>query len=220
MLISLVKKDILISKKYAVLSLAVIIFMPLLVSYTQPAMRGATSLILTVFMESVMFQLALSETEIKYPRATVFLCATPYTRKKIVQARYLLHTLVFLCCCVVYMIEGLFISFVAAVSVHDILLCFFVLVLTMGIYIPVSFKFGYEKTKFFLIIFYFALIMVISIFSTFAFRIMERIAAFSFFSGVMENPLLQNVLLFIIGVALWLLSMMISIRLYNNKDLG
>ena len=44
-----------------------------------------------VFIASVAFNLAVSEKENMYPKATALLCTTPYGRGKLVEEKYLLY---------------------------------------------------------------------------------------------------------------------------------
>lgn len=55
-----------------------------------------------VFIASVAFNLAVSEKENMYPKATALLCTTPYGRGKLVEEKYLLYFLIYLYCCAVF----------------------------------------------------------------------------------------------------------------------
>ena len=73
MLIPLIKKDLMIVKGYSLGVVAIAIGLPLLLAWRQPQMGGMISLLMAVLISSVAFNLAISEKENQYPRATALL---------------------------------------------------------------------------------------------------------------------------------------------------
>lgn len=149
MLFQLVKKDIKIVKGYSVGVIAIAIGLPLLLAYRQPQMAGLTSLMMAVLISSIAFNLALSEKENQYPKATALLSSTPYMRTKVVCAKYLLYIIIYIVCCVASFVE---MNLVPQLIVSDYLkataIVFLIQAVGMGIFLPIQYKFGYEKTKF------------------------------------------------------------------------
>lgn len=89
----------------------------------------------------------ISIAESRDKRAVSFLCMMPIRRKRIVTEKYLMDYILVLGYAVIYIIE----SGVGAVPRLKISLCAmltFVALLYRAIYIPLEFKFGYDRTKF------------------------------------------------------------------------
>ena len=78
MLIPLIKKDLTIVKGYTLGVVAIAFGLPLLLAWRQPQMGGMISLLMAVLISSVAFNLAISEKENQYPKATALLSSTPY----------------------------------------------------------------------------------------------------------------------------------------------
>ena len=93
MLIPLIKKDLMIVKGYSLGVVAIAIGLPLLLAWRQPQMGGMISLLMAVLISSVAFNLAISEKENQYPRATALLSSTPYF--KIYTVLYYLYGLLY-----------------------------------------------------------------------------------------------------------------------------
>ena len=87
MLIPLIKKDLTIVKGYTLGVVAIAFGLPLLLAWRQPQMGGMISLLMAVLISSVAFNLAISEKENQYPKATALLSSTPYTKGKVTDLR-------------------------------------------------------------------------------------------------------------------------------------
>ena len=105
MILQLLKKDCIIAKNYVAAVILIGVGLPVLLVWKQPQMLEVFALPGAVFISSVAFNLAVSEKENMYPKATALLCATPYNRGKLVEEKYLLYFLIYLYCCVVFRIE-------------------------------------------------------------------------------------------------------------------
>lgn len=152
MLLKLIRKDILIVKEPFWGLIAIIIGFPLLIAWRQPQMGGLSGLLMSVLLSSVYFNLAISEKENKYPRATALLSATPYRKNQLVLAKYTFYLMLFLACCIAAFLE---MRFVPEIAVDDpartAATVFLIQSICMGIFLPVQYKFGYEKTKYVLL---------------------------------------------------------------------
>ena len=109
MLIPLIKKDLMIVKGYSLGVVAIAIGLPLLLAWRQPQMGGMISLLMAVLISSVAFNLAISEKENQYPRATALLSSTPYTKGKVVISKYTLYFIIYTVCCIAYVVDMQFI---------------------------------------------------------------------------------------------------------------
>ena len=85
MILQLLKKDCIIAKNYVAAVILIGVGLPVLLVWKQPQMLEAFALPGAVFISSVAFNLAVSEKENIYPKATALLCATPYNREKLVE---------------------------------------------------------------------------------------------------------------------------------------
>lgn len=166
-----------------------------------------------VFIASVAFNLAVSEKENMYPKATALLCTTPYGRGKLVEEKYLLYFLIYLYCCVVFWIEMQFIPELAGVDfVRSIVVVFWIQIICMGIFLPIQYKFGYEKTKLL------AMLLVVAgpVLMGVANSVLIPTAIIPIFPAI---PGLIYIVFWVIGGVLWLSSMFISKKIFSKKDL-
>lgn len=212
MLFQLIKKDIKIVKGYSAGVVAIAIGLPLLLAYKQPQIAGLISLMMAVLISSVAFNLALSEKENQYPKATALLSSTPYMRTKVVYAKYLLYFIIYIICCLASFVE---MCFVPQLVVSDCLkaasIVFLIQAIGMGIFLPIQYKFGYEKTKF---------VCFLLFLSPFAINATEHIAfpanLVDFFKA---SPIVLPFALYVLGVLVWLVSLAVSQKIFAKKDL-
>ena len=107
MLMPLIKKDLTIVKGYTLGVVAIAFGLPLLLAWRQPQMGGMISLLMAVLISSVAFNLAISEKENQYPKASALLCASPYPRKLLVLSKYVFCLTIYAVCCIIFFIETL-----------------------------------------------------------------------------------------------------------------
>ena len=99
-------------------------------------------------MSFVGYSDPVSYTHLDVYKRQALLCATPYNRGKLVEEKYLLYFLIYLYCCVAFRIEMEVIPQLAAVDfVRSVVIVFWIQVICMGIFLPIQYRFGYEKTK-------------------------------------------------------------------------
>ena len=213
MILQLLKKDCIIAKNYVAAVILIGVGLPVLLVWKQPQMLEVFALPGAVFISSVTFNLAISEKENMYPKATALLCATPYNRGKLVEEKYLLYFLIYLYCCVVFRIEMQVIPQLAAVDfVRSAVIVFWIQVICMGIFLPIQYRFGYEKTKLF------AMLLVVAgpVLMSVANSVVVPATVTQSFSAV---PGVMYIVLWAIGGALWLFSMFVSKKIFSSIDL-
>lgn len=213
MILQLLKKDCIIAKSYVAAVLLIGVGLPVLLVWKQPQMLEVFALPGAVFISSVAFNLAVSEKENMYPKATALLCATPYNRGKLVEEKYLLYFLIYLYCCVVFRIEMQVIPQLAAVDfVRSAVIVFWIQVICMGIFLPIQYRFGYEKTKLL------AMLLVVAgpVLMSVANSVVVPATVTQSFSAV---PSVMYVVLWAIGGTLWLFSMFVSKKIFSSIDL-
>lgn len=207
-MITLIKKDFILFKKYMLFIIIILFALPIAlasksseVNLVQSTLAFAFEVIYSEFL--ICRYLAMKEYQ--YPKAASFLCTLPYTRNMQVASKYLIYFIVFVFCCVAYWIDTLFIPNLAKLNSELIIPVLFAASVLYGIYMPVQYQFGYDKSK---LIFMFLLIafplltantnttMVIEILSKITFPVM-----------------------LILALVALLLSVILSIKIFNGKEL-
>ncbi len=212
MITSLIKKDIKIVKGYALCVIALGIGLPLLLAWRQPEINALYSFSIAVLISSVTFNLAISEKENKYPKATALIASTPYMKSGIVRSKYWLHIIIYVVCCIPSFIETQLIPELAVDNfLHGAAIAFLMQAVCMGILLPIQFKFGYEKTKFFGF-----LIFLFPFLSTAAENIKFPAAAASYFHS---SSRILSLTIFAFGIMIWLISLNISEKITAKKEL-
>ncbi|MEZ3462715.1 MAG: ABC-2 transporter permease, partial [Lachnospiraceae bacterium] len=148
MLFSLLKKDFLIVKKYVFIMLIAAVLIPPFMLWRTPEFTGVLGFILSIIFAVFMLLQYVSLKEYQFPKAATLLCATPFSRKMLVLSKYVFCMVIFLACCIIFGIETLIIPGLGSLDMNLLVLMLFVISVFIGIYLPVQYKFGYEKTKF------------------------------------------------------------------------
>lgn len=213
MLFHLIKKDFMIVKKYVLLMMVVAILIPPFMLWRIPEYAGFVSLLLSEIFAIFMLLQYVSLKEIKYPKASTLLCATPYPRKVLVQSKYGFCIFIYAICCVIYWIETLVFPDLGKFSFGMAVIVFFVISIFLGIYLPVQFKLGYEKTKFFFVVIIMASPFLIP-------QLVKLNGIFDFSAiSVIPSATLYGILA-LLSLIILILSMLISTKIYSQADLA
>ena len=212
MLFHLVKKEFLIVKKYVLIMLIAAILIPPVMRWRTPEFAGTFGFILSVIFSVFMLLQYVSLKEYQFPKAAMLLCATPFSRNMLVLSKYIFCIVIYVACCIIFGIETLLIPGLGTSGIELIILMFFVTSVFIGIYLPIQYKLGYEKTKF-----AFAVIIISSPFilpmlmrmDTVNLDFFVLIPAYIVFGGVFAG-----------GFIILVLSSMLSIKIYNETDLA
>lgn len=113
---------------------------------------GLTAFLITAIFAVYMALQSVALAETKYPKAEALLCASPYTRKYLVVARYLFFMCIFVITTAIYELVVAFLPDTAMLSLIDIALTLLIGSVLLGIYLPLQYKIGYEKMKYVLMI--------------------------------------------------------------------
>lgn len=211
MLIHLLKKDILIAKKYIILVLAIGFLIPLFVLWRAPIYSEFLGFALSVIFAEFMFCQNLSMKENHYSKVAALISATPYKRSEMVISKYILFVVIFLYCTLAYGIDILLFPDMGKFSISYIIIIFAIISIVYSIYMPIQYWIGYEKTKFF-----FIAVLLVSAFG------MPALIARN--NNIFDS--LKNFTFEIEGLTLGLsiitilFSMIISIKIYKEKDLA
>ena len=147
MIISLLKKDYLMIRKYVWIMFLAAIAIPPVMRLRTPEFTGAFGFILSVIFSVFMLLQYISLKEYQFSKATAFLCAAPFTREQMVLSRYLFCVTVYGSCCVIFKIETLLFSWLGTADMALFVVMFFITAIFISIYLPLQYQFGYEKTR-------------------------------------------------------------------------
>lgn len=213
MLFHLVKKDFLIVKKYVLMMLIISIVFPLFLLGRIPQYAGILGFILPIIFAVFMLLQYVSLQEYQYPKAATLICAAPYPRSFLVLSRYVFCLVVYVLCCVVFWAETLVVPALGGFHYELPVWMFFMLAVFLGIYLPLQYKLGYEKTKF-----VFVVVIVASPFILPQFMKMSEEVNFDFLSTVSPELLYGGISL--AGILILAVSVYLSIHFYNKADLA
>lgn len=216
MLFHLVKKDLILAKKYLLVMLIFAVVAPIFFYSKLRFSNGsfASFLITVLFIEYILFNM-VSMQEDKYGGAAL-LCTTPYTRNGVIKAKYLYVLVIFIGCFLLYNLATAIGSSIglARLNIYSVGIALLIISVFFGILIPIQTKFGYEKTKyiFFILIFLtpFILPAIIEWYQSTNFNI----------NFSLSLPQTVKVWMpFVISILIGLISMIISIRIFSKKNL-
>lgn len=215
MLFNLVKKDLILTKKYLMFMLILAIGLPIFIQSKNFLNDGGfLSFFITVlFTQYILFNM-VSMSETKYKGAAL-LCATPYTRNALVKAKYLFLLVIFVCCYVIYTTT----AFLSPIDMEMLNIPIFgisLLITTIffGIMLPLQYQFGYEKTQFI-----FRLFIITSPFVSPAIVEFLKSRGISFQSAPSFPPIIQALFPCFLALVIGFVSMIVSIHIYSKKDL-
>ena len=118
----------------------------------------------------------------------------------------------YITCCIIFGIETLLIPGLGAFDVKLCMLMFLVVSVFIGIYLPVQYKLGYEKTKF-------AFVVVIMV-PPFIFPQLLKMKSLNldFFAKVSPFAVYSSIIAF--SLIILTVSSLLSIKIYDDKDLA
>ena len=212
MLLHLIKKDFVIVKKYVWLMFIVVLLIPPFILWRMPELTGSISYVISVVFAVFMLLMYVSMKEFQYPKASALLCATPYPRSMLVMSKYGFCVTIFAACSVIYWVETLILPKIGSFKFEMMMAAFLGISLLISIYLPIQFKIGYEKTKFFFI--------VVIMASPFLLPQLLKINGNPYLAVIHSiSVALLCVMVALISLILLAASILISIRIYSKKDL-
>lgn len=212
MLLHLVKKDFLIVKKYVLIMMVAAIAIPPVMLWRAPEYGGVMGFILSVIFAVFMLLQYVSLKEYQCPKASALLCAVPFPRKLLVLSKYIFCMLIYAICCLIFGIETMLAPQLGTLRLDALALMFLVTAAFVGIYLPVQYKLGYEKTKFI-----FVVVIMASPVLTAALLKMENM---NFNALLTAPPVLVYGGMILAGVIFLIISACLSIKFYNAVDLA
>ncbi|MED4299845.1 ABC-2 transporter permease [Geobacillus stearothermophilus] len=215
MLLHLVKKDLILAKKYLLVMLIFAIVAPIFINSKLGLSNGSfiSFLITVLFVEYILFNM-ISLQEDKY-KGSALLCITPHTRNGVIKAKYLFILVIFIACFLLYNLAATIgASYgLTRLSIYSVGVALLIISVFFGILIPVQTKFGYEKTKYIFLIMIFLTPFMLP-------TIIEWYQTNNIFN--IDLPIHESIKVwipFVIAVLMASISMVISIRIFSKKNL-
>lgn len=212
MILNLVKKDFLLVKKSLLFMAAAAFGFPI---YLSTSIRAGFLIFLltTLIIQYVMFS-SVSAIEYKY-KGSALLCATPYTRNALVIAKYLFILTIFIGSYMIYTIAALlFPGTVVMLNFSMFGMSLLIMAIVMGIMIPAQYRFGYQKSKFIYMMFFFI--------TPIGLPVIAKWLQTNPVSLQFQLPLphiVQEVVPYLLTLLIGLISMRISTNIYSKEDL-
>ena len=211
-LFHLIKKDVLIVKKYVLLMLVFAVLIPLFMLWRIPQYAGVLGFMLSVNFCVLMLLQYVSLQEYQFPKAATLLCAAPYSRKMIVLSKYIFCIITYVVCCLIYGIETLVIPGLGSCDIKLFAIMFFITSVFIGLYLPIQYKLGYEKTKF-------AFVVVIMAFPFILPQLMKMENVNLDFLSLLSS-IFAYVGITLLSLGILMISTLLSMRFYSNADLA
>lgn len=213
-ILTLIKKDIYLDRTNLLMVIVLSVGLPVFVGYLLKGDGIGFGKGLISFMLSTMYclyfaQNKVSALEFKY-KGAAYLTLTPYTRTNIVIAKYIFVFLLFLLCIFSYGIADVMFKEVPSLKVTDIIITLFIQITFWSIYLPLEYKLGYNNIKNYFALLFIGMPWVITI--VFKYMNAETFKIIESFTHLM-------IYLFIVLIAIVLISIRVSIKIYNNKNL-
>lgn len=216
MLLHLVKKDLILAKKYLLFMVVFAVLGPIFIFSRLGFANGSSVSFLTtvLFAEYILFNM-ISMQEDKY-RGSALLCTTPHTRNGVIKAKYLFILVVFIACFLLYNLATAIgaSTGLTRLSIMNVGISLLIISAFFGILIPVQTKFGYEKTRyiFFIVIFLtpFLLPIIIEWYQSNNFNINLNLPI---------PQAAKDWIPFVIAILIGFISMVVSIQIFSKKNL-
>lgn len=211
MLLNLIKKDLILAKKYLFFMFIFAIGAPIFIEVKTNFMsEGFLGFFITVLFIQYMLFNTVSMLEYK-SNGAVLLCTTPYTRNALVKAKYLLILIIFVFSYILYTVT----SFLAPIdipmlSISAVGISLLIITIFFGIYIPIQYQLGFEKTKYIAA----ALIFI----SPFIFTNIVKLVQQNNIGLQIRLPF-ENLFPYFIALVIGSASMIVSTHIYSRKDL-
>ncbi len=211
MVFALLKKDVLIVKKYVLVMLLFAVLIPPFMRWRVPEFTGTLGFILSVIFSVFMLLQYVSIKEYQYPRAAVLLCAAPFSRRAMVLSKYVFCMAAYAMCCMIYGIETLVIPGLGRPDMRLFAVMFCAISAAVGVYLPVQYKFGFDRAKYiFAGLIIFSPMCVPLLMRTVSPRLSLFLAAPRlFYSGIA-----------LLGAVFLAVSAFLSVKIYDKADLS
>lgn len=217
MIANLVRKDLLLVKKTAAAFLGVSILVPLIliVNSAQMAGIGIIACLYMVILTEIFFMQFVAAEEEKSPKAAALLCTTPYPRKSYIIARYLCYLIFYGGCLAVYSIIAAIYPRFDFLNLMEALTVFLASAVLYGVYTPITIKYGIAKGHLVLAV----AILLVSAGPALLAQLFRPDLRYIIELLQNSSTLMISIIIGVSGILIFILSMIISIRIFSKKEL-
>lgn len=215
---SLVRKDYILVRRNILILLGICILVPMLImipdgdsTHTQ---MGPLAFLYMAVLTDLSYMQAVATEEEKNPKATALVCAAPYSRKSYIIAKYICYLLFCAACIAAYSIVALLYPRLSPLSLLEVLILLLIGLILYGIYMPVVIRYGITKAR---LVFTFGLLFICLLPTVVASMLHPDMALIIAF--LQDPPAIIVPILLGVDIAIFLLSMKITIRIFENKEL-
>ncbi len=218
---NLVRKEFLLARKnlaiiFAVIALALLVMFFVLFSEDTERSHhiGSPALLYIAIFADLAFMQTVAAIEEQNPKAVALLCAAPYPRRSYVIGKYISYLIFCVGCIAPFSFMALILPGVTSIHPADVMIFLFIGMVLYGIYAPVVMKFGVIYARYI----YLFSILFLSLAPSFLVRFsgmdMDAIV-----SRAQELPAQTAPILAAAGVIFLLISMLLSIHIFERKEL-
>ncbi len=231
MFIALIKKELLLIRRYVVLLIVLNLAVPYMMTMNT-SFVGPMGFFITVSATAYIVLIATGAKEMQYPRAASLLCAAPYSRRMMVLSKYVVIFLPYGFCCAAFWGISLLKPQIGGMTPGMAVMGFLILAVAVGIYMPLQFRFGYEKARYLIMAAYLVLVcgapMLLSVVRAVVAESV-RTGVLQAFSGLFNGasavingtaPAALAAGLLAAGIAVLAVSVSASMAVYERLDLG
>lgn len=211
MIFNLIKKDIIVIKKYILLLLIFSTATPILYSIFSVDISNKLIYTVVCIYTSAMTLQYLSLNEYKYTKANKILLVTSYKKRDIIISKYIVLFLMSVISTLIYVTESIFYNSLEKLRFEDITITFSIILLFISITIPFEYKYGYEKTKYIFMI----IILIVPIALGYIGKYVGEMSNF-----ISSKVLINIIPILIIVIIITFISIFISIKTYNSQDIS
>ena len=212
MLLSLVKKDFILVKKYALFMAAFCFLLPDFFLSRLPEFAGSLTFFISVVYTIFLLLQYVFLKEYQSPKAALLLCASPYPRRLMVLGKYVFCLVLYAASSLIYWINTQIFPELGGFHWEMAVLIFFMVTIFYSLYIPLEYRLGFESTK--------VITMFIIMACPFAAPfILQKGAVIQGYIGLLPPMLFYGALLFVSLTAL-VISACLSVCFYEHADLS
>ena len=157
MFLALIKKDLLLIRRYVVLLIALNLSVPFIMTMNT-SFVGPMGFFIIVSATAYLVLIATGAKEMQYPRAASLLCAAPYSRGMMVLSKYVVIFLPYGFSCAAFWGMSFLKPQIGGMTPGMAVMGFLTLAVAVGIYMPLQFRLGYEKARYLIMAAYLVLV--------------------------------------------------------------
>lgn len=211
-MIHLFKKEFLLIKRNILWMSGIIVLLPILITLStdRESIEGIGLVYAGVLITLLCVQY-LSLADYQFPKGEALLATLPYSKKQMILARYSFCFSVPLIMTLLFALETQLIAKIQLLSLGAFISLICIITLFLSVYLPVQYRFGYEKTRFIFLVSILVLTLGSNVYLSQIGKVI--IQNFATLSDKQFTVILLGSCIALLG-----LSIVVSIKIYENKD--